>query len=192
MIDYQDINLFLWERDNSDFTTIKVLNFYEDIGINCLYLSSDKTMLYSLFKGNKKLFDYDNVLTNLPLVLEDNLFRVNVIFFDLTFSDDITYYMINSIIKSVREKTKIPIIFYFKSRSLNVKKKSLFDTIFSMTCDYGRYSSSGSIRTSPITTNEYYIEDLKNNWKTKVSDLKTAYIRDKKLESLFDKKQDNE
>jgi hypothetical protein len=194
MVELKSKNLFLRGNEiGSIYTISKIIDFLDLIGLNVLYLFSidndKKTMprlntLGGLLKCNKKIF----TPSTFEDVLKDNLFRVDILIVDGNINVEDNY-------KDLRKISKIPVI-YIKSESYigtGVERKlklKYFDTayLFSRLRDSSVLSTTGLGGIQWIgkdNLEEYVVEELKDEWKSNLKELKVQYIRDKNLRDLL-------
>jgi hypothetical protein len=184
MVELKSKNLFIKSADSSIFTISKVIDFYDLIGLNVFYMSYEGSSLGSLLECNKKIF----TPSTFEDVLKDNLFRVDILIVDGNINVEDNY-------KDLRKISKIPVI-YIKSESYigtGVERKlklKYFDTayLFSRLRDSSVLSTTGLGGIQWIgkdNLEEYVVEELKDEWKSNLKELKVQYIRDKNLRDLL-------
>lgn len=158
-----------------------LIDFYELIGKNVLYIHGDndpKQKCVSI--KSSTLTSWDSVKNQII----SNLFRLDIIIM----SPNIYY---DSIFDLIDSDIKIPTI-YLTNGDIVIREPERLNSF-----DYG-YHFTKKTKTSIINKNgnnpysfghsieaEYYITDLKNNWTCNIVDLKTSWIRDKKLDDLL-------
>lgn len=181
MVQLKSKNLFI---NRSNYTMSRILEFYDLIGLNVLYLHNDKTTLGGLVSASKKSFTN----SNFPTVLKDNLFRVDIVVID----GKVRSY--NELYRQSREITNVPIIFISngvftnalgdKSESIPDRLKVEFDTIYHLSKEK-RFAGASSMSFTPVSLQDLEVEELKEGWKSNLKELKVQYIRDKNLSDLL-------
>ena len=171
MLDIGKTNLFLSDKGGSIIS--RIIDDYDLIGYNCLFLNRGDYSIQTKCSTIKYNHYYD--ITNL---LVDNLFRVDVIIIEMNYD-----YL--NLMSRVRELTQIPVILVTGFHKMNYLEND-FDYIYKF------YREERDI-TFPFNLdkmheeflNTSHIVDIKNNWDTSLSDLRTQYIRDKKINDLL-------
>lgn len=171
MLDIGKTNLFLSDKGGSIIS--RIIDDYDLIGYNCLFLNRGDYSIQTKCSTIKYNHYYD--ITNL---LVDNLFRVDVIIIEMNYD-----YL--NLMSMVRELTQIPVILVTGFHKMNYLEND-FDYIYKF------YREERDI-TLPFNLdkmheeflNTSHIVDIKNNWDTSLSDLRTQYIRDKKINDLL-------
>jgi hypothetical protein len=171
MLDIGKTNLFLSDKGGSIIS--RIIDDYDLIGHNCLFLDLKPTAHNILTKCNTIGYgSYDNI----PSILEDNLFRVSIVIIQVG-----TNY--KYLLRVIREITDLPVILIQDMDQYYSEDD--FDYIYKL------YRQERDI-TFPLLDkfeenflNSSHITDIKNNWDTSLSDLRTQYIRDKKINDLL-------
>lgn len=183
MLELKSKNLFVKGGiKSSDYTISKVLEFYDLIGLNVLYMSYKNAPLASFINSTKRVF----TSSNFEDVLKDNLFRVDILFIDGT---TMNY---NLLYNLARKITSVPIIFLSTQSELKQDKVKIrlkdFDTAYLLTKDdgipTGKLTSISSL-TFVKGLDCYHVEELNEGWKSNLKELKIQYIRDKNLKDLL-------
>lgn len=176
MIDLKKCNYFTGEKDSVDAVS-SIVKFLELDNINYLLVIPSKdtnstSIRYSL--NNQFIFDdfndFEKILQN-----KSNLFRVNLLVFDfwhLSLAEILQY-------KFEIDKTNINHIilakeYYYKS-SDDVSDYHL----------RREYKNTNFLSNGELFRSEVYIRDNINKWTSTLRDLKTAYVRDRKIDDLF-------
>lgn len=188
MLDFGKKSRFITTDARSLYGILEVLRFYELIGINYIYIDlivpSNQSNTPSSLITNRKL---SCSISKLESTINENSFRVDLIIIQnyRNFSIDTSF-------------TEIPVILLENPQG-DDKVKFDFNYVFSVDDSIGNIMymgkkiwtsvtpSVGTINNKPITDNlsRYLVEDMDNNWKTSLEDLKVKYIRNKKLDDLF-------
>jgi len=181
MLELKSKNLFVKKSPFGHSVVSKVLDFYELIGMNILFLHSHNSDFSSWVKFNKQEFNSKN----LKNILSNNLFRLDlIVVHDLQSNFENTY-------RIIRQVTDLPVIFIVDSasnffKSINIKN---FDTAYIL-------FKSGGIATKRLTTissltfdsdrlEDFLVESIKDEWKSNLKEIKIQYIRDKNLRDLL-------
>ena len=171
MLDIGRTNLFL--NDRGTYIISKIIDDYDLMGHNCLFLTHKNDTL-QLKCASCTYTTYDSI----PDILSENLFRVNIIIVE-------SNRKFNFLLDSIREVTDLPVIVVTDDLSYDYPDYK-FDYIYKL------YRQERDI-TFPLNIdgfeeeflNSSYITDVKNNWNTSLADLRTQYIRDKKINDLL-------
>ncbi len=186
MVELKSKNLFVKSGiKSSDYTIAKILEFYDLIGLNVLYMSYKNGirdgLLINFINSTKRVF----TSSNFEDVLKDNLFRVDIVFID---GSTMNY---NLLYNLARKITSVPIIFLsteseLKQDIVKIRLKD-FDTAYLLTRDVGiptgKLTSISSLASKGLDS--YIVEELKGGWKSNLKELKIQYIRDKNLTDLL-------
>jgi hypothetical protein len=177
-----DNNLFLIEK--GEHIANRIINSYDLEGLNCLYISH--RYKYSALRPNCSTIFY-SVYDDIPRLLEDNLFRIELIIVSVDKNHSI-------VLNSIRKITDLPILFIGKCLD-DFYKLDGFEYVYQMYKDSkGVYSNimiqmdMDNWEENFLTTS--YIKDIKNDWVTTLKDLITEYHRDKKIELILKKKEE--
>ena len=171
MLDIGKTNLFLSENGGSIIS--RIIDDYDLIGHNCLFLKRD-------YNINPKCstFNYSNY-NEIPSILENNLFRVDTIIIEISWDYE-------NVLSKVRKITEIPVIlvtdFYKMEYSQNY-----FDYIYRFYREEttpSRFTFNLDKMQQMFLENSH-INDIKNDWDMSLGDLRTQYIRDKKINDLL-------
>lgn len=151
---------------------------YDDIGKNCLYLyREDKDTIRSIIKCKSLCFEQ---VTDLHLFLKDNLFRLDIIIVEAYNDIRKNEYLVSTI----RGITDLPIIL-IGERAYNFTIVN-FDNVYSI---FRKFSKTNYIASKLNDYNDNaHIINLINNSEFTLSEFETMTIRDMKLESLLKKK----
>jgi hypothetical protein len=171
MLDIGKTNLFL--NDKATYVVSKLIDDYDLIGHNCLFLTHRNDTL-QLKCASCTYTTYDSI----PDILSENLFRVNIIIVE-------SNRKFNFLLDSIREVTDLPVIIVTDDLSYDYPDYK-FDYIYKL------YRKERDI-TFPLNIDKFeedflhssHITDVKNNWNTSLADLRTQYIRDKKINDLL-------
>jgi hypothetical protein len=171
MLDIGKTNLFL--NNKAKYIVSKLIDDYDLMGHNCLFLTHKNDTL-QLKCASCTYTTYDSI----PDVLSENLFRVNIIIVE-------SNRKFNFLLDSIREVTDLPVILVTDDLSYDYPVYK-FDYVYKL------YREERGIN-YPLNINKFeeeflnssYITDVKNNWNTSLSDLRTQYIRDKKINDLL-------
>ena len=174
MLDIGKTNLFLSDKGGSIIS--RIIDDYDLMGHNCLFLEIKPTSHNIYTKCNTIGYSsYDKI----PSILQDNLFRVDIIIVEMS----INYkYLLNTI----REITDLPIILINDFGELSHSEND-FDYIYK----FYREEIPPSKFTFNLDKMEQmflensHINDIKNDWDMSLGDLRTQYIRDKKINDLL-------
>lgn len=182
MVELGNLNLIIEEDSDGKCVTAEIINFIDLIGTNVIYVTN---ILYSngLPKCKKIYMNIDEIDTK----LKENLFRIEHIFFECTSNRIPEFY------KEIRRITTIPITFITNNKDFQLVCRIKIDEF-----DYAykawkeNKNMNMNLRVSRVlgtsfdqNKTSYMIEDLKNNWKSNIPELKKSWIRNKKLEDLF-------
>lgn len=177
MLELKSKNLFIKSGNMSHTVISKVLDFYELIGKNILLLHDQNSVMSSWVKFNNKLF----TPSTLKNILENNLFRLDLIVID-------TNQQIEQNYKTIRQITDIPVIFIDDLKNSKIKVKN-FDTSYILSksggIPTGRLTSISSLTFDSDKLDNFIVECLNENWKSNLKELKIQYIRDKNLRDLL-------
>jgi hypothetical protein len=169
MLDIGKLNLFRSVSpkgySNGNWTISHIIDYYDVMGENVIYLNSDSNTKIFL-KCNTIKFD-----TNLELqeILENNLFRVNIIVIDCNSMDSIDM---------IQNTTSLPII---------VVENSGYIPIYIDNFDYYYECYSKTEHNGLNFDRVEYVNDVKNNWTSTTEDIKLQLLRDKKIENILKK-----
>ena len=172
MLDIGKTNLFLSDKGGSIIS--RIIDDYDLIGHNCLFLEIKPTSHNIYTKCNTIGYSsYDKI----PSILEDNLFRVDIIIVEMS----INYkYLLNTI----REITDLPIILISDFDELNHSEND-FDYIYKFYREERNGFTLNLDMMERIFLENSHIVDIKNDWDMSLGDLRTQYIRDKKINDLL-------
>lgn len=167
MLDIGKVNLFLNENN---YVVSKLIDYYDLMGRNCLFLDGMNSNI--LVKCSK--LDIKFTRNNISEILPNFLFRVDLLV--VVVPDGNIKYLLSSI----REVTDLPIIFIIDSNYYNEKD---FDYVYRL---YKEDTQSLDLKNyQEQFLNLSRINDIKNDWDMSLADLKTQYIRDKKINDLL-------
>jgi hypothetical protein len=181
MLDLGKFNLFLIDEDTNTtdkisggFCVSKLLNYYDDMGKNCIYLDMSRNI-----SVNCKSFSYARN-HQLLTILKENLFRVDIIIIDLSVEFLKDY---KAVLSDIREFTDLPIILVSdKLKDFYGNYENIFDYIYSLYRLRNRFNFNGFSDDDIL-----YVRDIKNDWISKISDLKTQLIREEKINNILKK-----
>lgn len=169
MLDIGKTNLFLSDKGGSIIS--RIIDDYDLIGHNCLFLNRGDYSIQTKCSTIKYNHYYE--ITDLLL---NNLFRVDIIIVEMN-------YDYTSVISRIRELTEIPIILVTGFHSMKFVDKD-FDYIYKFYREE-RDISFNINRFKEDFLNSSHINDIKNDWDMSLVDLRTQYIRDKKINDLL-------
>jgi len=165
MLDIGKVNLFLNENN---YVVSKLIDYYDLMGHNCLFLDGVNSNIH--VKCSKIAI----TSTDISEILPNFLFRVDLL---LTVVPD---GHIKYLLSSIREVTDLPIIFIIDGNYYNEKD---FDYVYRL---YKEDTQSLDLKNyQEQFLNLSRINDIKNDWDMSLADLKTQYIRDKKINDLL-------
>lgn len=174
MLELKSKNLFTIITASGVFGICKILEFYDLIGKNILYLYNEEnhtSTLKSLVKCNKQKFGRSDFKD----VLSQHLFRVDIIVVDTNAS-------VQDYLTIIKDVTDLPVIFIMKS--ISAVNFSYFEKVYVFSTQTS--STNINFRSKPIRELEnYLIQDLNEGWESNLYDLKIQYIRDKNLSDLL-------
>jgi hypothetical protein len=168
MLDIGKTNLFL--NDKATYVVSKLIDDYDLIGHNCLFLTHRNDTL-QLKCASCTYTTYDSI----PDILSENLFRVNIIIVE-------SNRKFNFLLDSIREVTDLPVIIVTDDLSYDYPDYK-FDYIYKLERD--RTFSLSMDKFEEDFLNNSHISDIKNNWSMSLAGLRTQYIRDKKINDLL-------
>jgi hypothetical protein len=168
MLDIGKTNLFL--NDKATYVVSKLIDDYDLIGHNCLFLTHKNDTL-QLKCASCTYTTYDSI----PDILSENLFRVNIIIVE-------SNRKFNFLLDSIREVTDLPVIIVTDDLSYDYPDYK-FDYIYKLERD--RTFSLSMDKFEEDFLNNSHISDIKNNWNMSLSGLRKQYIRDKKINDLL-------
>jgi len=169
MLDIGKTNLFL--NDKATYVVSKLIDDYDLIGHNCLFLTHKNDTL-QLKCASCTYTTYDSI----PDVLSQNLFRVNIIIVE-------SNRKFNFLLDSIREVTDLPVILVTDDLSYDYPDYR-FDYIYKLERERSGFSLNIDKFEEDFLNNSY-ISDIKNNWNMSLAGLRTQYIRDKKINDLL-------
>jgi hypothetical protein len=174
MLDIGKLNLFRSVSpkgySNGNWTISHIIDYYDIMGENVIYLNSDiNTNLH--LKCSVRKFENNSELIK---ILENDLFRVSIIVIDFNSIDRLGI---------IRDITSLPIIVVAGTFEPN------YHFIYSDRFDYFyECYSKIDFSLSFIDMNSIeYVNDVKNDWISTVEDIKIQLLRDKKIEEIFKK-----
>jgi len=173
MLDIGKNNLFI-STDTGQYIVSRMIGNYDLMGLNCLYL--DRTCEINV---NCNVVDYCRY-DEIPKILENNLFRVDIIIVEIAKNFKIALDMI-------REVSDLPVILIGKNLD-DFYRLDSFDYIYEM---YRKKEDNFVFDTKNYEDNflnNSYIKDVKNDSVSSLKNLETEYIRDKKLELILKNK----
>jgi hypothetical protein len=173
MLDIGKNNLFI-STNTGMYIVSRMIGNYDLMGLNCLYL--DRTSVINL---NCNVVDYCRY-DEIPKILENNLFRVNIIIIEVSKNFGIALQM-------VREVTDLPLILIGKDIN-DFYKLDNFDYIYEMYREKDDTFIFDTENYEENFLNNSYIKDVKNDSVSSLKNLETEYIRDKKLELILKNK----
>ncbi len=177
MLDIGKLNLFRSVSpkgySNGNWTISHIIDYYDIMGENVIYLKSDINSNLFL-KCSVKKFETNSELIK---ILKNDLFRVSIIVIDSNSMDKINI---------IRDITSLPIIVVagtFEPNYLFIYSDK-FDYFYE--CYSKIEYSVSSIPFIPAKSIEY-VNDVKNNWTSTIEDIKLQLLRDKKIENILKK-----
>ena len=186
MVELKSKNLFIKKGNGAIYTISKIIDFYDLIGLNVLYMSYKGATLGGLLKCSKRNF----TPSAFSSILSENLFRVDVIIVDPPESN------FNSLYFQARKLTQVPVIFVANIRDddLDLKnpkgmKLSDFETAYLFSKGDSMSGTLQSLQLGWVSSSDkledYVVEELKEGWVSNLKNLKVQYIRDKNLRDLL-------
>ena len=170
MIDIKNKTLFFRPlNSNNNIIYNEVFKFFELNGDNILVVLKDKISFNCVNKFGNTIYFYNS---NIGEKVSENLFRVNIIYV-ICHSHQVDEYY-----EDIRRFTDIPIVF-------GVERLPNPDKVYKMISNSDAAYLFESEKNSNTFNFTYCVKDLKNNWKSSLNDLKTAWIRNKKLDDLL-------
>lgn len=184
MLDIGKLNLFRSVSpqgySNGNWVISHIIDYYDIMGENVIYLKSDININLVL-KCVVKKFKTNSELSE---ILENDLFRVSIIVIDFNSMDKINI---------IRNITSLPIIVVAGTFEPN------YHFIYSDKFDYF-YECYSKIENTISFKNKMfgiangepfkkieYVNDVKNNWTSTTEDIKLQLLRDKKIENILKK-----
>ena len=168
MLDIGKTNLFL--NDKAKYVVSKLIDDYDLMGHNCLFLTHKNDSL-QLKCASCTYTTYDSI----PVILSENLFRVNIIIVE-------SNRKFNFLLDSIREVTDLPVILVTDDLSYDYPDYK-FDYIYKLERDLTFSLNIDNFEEEFL--NNSHISDIKNNWNMSLAGLRTQYIRDKKINDLL-------
>jgi hypothetical protein len=168
MLDIGKTNLFL--NDKATYVVSKLIDDYDLIGHNCLFLTHRNDTL-QLKCASCTYTTYDSI----PDILSENLFRVNIIIVE-------SNRKFNFLLDSIREVTDLPVIIVTDDLSYDYPDYK-FDYIYKLERDLTFSLNIDNFEEEFL--NNSHISDIKNNWNMSLAGLRTQYIREKKINDLL-------
>lgn len=164
-----------------DFILHSLIDFYDTIGKNVLYIIGDKN--YPLKCNTIKVNRYEWEEAEEKIM--SNLFRLDYIIVRSNFYSD-------KIFELIDKKIKLPSFHIVEGSGASNRYDMLSDKIYYFYRDGNIFKNPLSFNTfnaSDDIFNEdsYMIKDVKNNFIDSLHNIKVRWIRDKKLEDLFNK-----
>jgi hypothetical protein len=168
MLDIGKTNLFL--NDKAKYVVSKLIDDYDLMGHNCLFLTHKNDSL-QLKCASCTYTTYDSI----PVILSENLFRVNIIIVE-------SNRKFNFLLDSIREVTDLPVILVTDDLSYDYPDYK-FDYIYKLERDLTFSLNIDNFEEEFL--NNSHIKDIKNDWSMSLGGLRTQYIRDKKINDLL-------
>lgn len=175
-----DNNLFLVSKSDGDHIANRIINSYDLEGDNCLYIGHNYK--HSSIRPNCSSRFY-NLYTDIENILKNNLFRIDIVIVVV----DKNYSLVLS---TIRKLTDLPTIFIGDELEDFYSLKD-FKYVYKMYMDKGNKESFKldieEIQENFLKTS--YIKDVRNEWITSLKSLETEYKREKKIEIILNKKE---
>lgn len=183
MITLRKCNFFTGTANNVSNAVSKIVKFLELDGYNHLLITppnssgskDTNTGINRSLPGYLEFKSFDD----LEELISDkgNLFRINLLIFDFWYSskEEIRRY------RYLIDKLNIKYIILAKEFEY---KESEDVSDYHVEVKYSDFSSTSVL--SGSFKSDIFLSDEKNGWKSTLDALKTSYIRDKKIDSLFD------
>jgi hypothetical protein len=171
MLDIGKTNLFLSEKGGSIIS--RIIDDYDLIGHNCLFLKRDYNINTKCSTINYR--EYNEI----PGILENNLFRVDIIIVEMSWDYE-------DVLSRIRKLTEIPVILVTDFYKMEYSQND-FDYIYRFYREEitpSRFTFNLDKMEQMFLENSY-INDIKNDWDMSLVDLRTQYIRDKKINDLL-------
>jgi len=165
MLDIGKTNLFLYENN---YVVSRIIDDYDLVGRNCLFLDGmNSNILVKCAKIAVTTTDMSKILPNF-------LFRVDILL-TVVPNGHIKY-----LLSSIREVTDLPVIFITDSNYYNEQDFDYIYRLYKQDTDFldVKNYEKQFLNLSRIT-------DIKNDWDMSLGDLRTQYIRDKKINDLL-------
>ena len=195
MIDFKELN-FITGQSRTDICIglSNILKVYDNAGSNILtiYRDGHDVGIKGWMQSRKCEFRTNDDLNH---ILDTELFRVDYILIDVY--DESTKGMIENLERIIRLKTQLPLIFVvgnneirqgkaaikinkFGTDWIKVKKNATF---YQITSESNPHSHHQGI---PKLMKKYHVEDMFSGWKTGFEELEKSYIRNEKIDRLFE------
>lgn len=176
-----DNNLFISKTSTigSDYVVNRIIDNYDLEGYNLLFLTGS-------FRNSNLRFNCSTIkylsYEEIPKLLEDNLFRVEIIIVKLFKNYSI-------ILESIRKITDLPIII-IGERLDDFYKLDDFKYVYTM---HREKKESSTFIGNIFDVDEYevdflnssFITDVKNNWEVSLNNLQKEYIRNNKIDLIL-------
>jgi hypothetical protein len=183
MITLRKCNFFTGTPNNVSNVVSKIVKFLELDGYNHLLITppnstgikDTNTGICRSLPGYlefRSFDDFENLISD-----KSNLFRINLLIFDFWYSSKEEIRRYRYLID------KLDIKYIILSKEFEYKESEDIS-------DYHVEVKYSDFTNSPTIVREFksdiFLTDKKNGWKSTLDALKTSYIRDKKIDSLFD------
>ncbi len=173
MIQIKKYNYITGDTTAVSFGVSKIIDFLELDGRNILLIckqrgNSNSTGLNYLYHNKKEFTDFQSYK---DIFTDGNLFRVDTLVLDLWNLN------VSSIIDYLDVVKNLNVDFIILAKEYHYRS---FDDV----SDYHITQESGL----KLHSNEFIITDKISGWTSNLSDLKKSYIRDKKIEEIFNKR----
>ena len=183
MISLKKCNYFTGSASHVANAVSKIVKFLELDGYNHLLITPPKSS--SIKESNSGIFrdlpgylefgsyeDFEKLISD-----RSNLFRINLIIFDF-------WYFSTSEIKSYKYLIdQLDITYIILAKTFEYKES---DDVADYHVDIKYSEFNGNSSLSGEFKSEIFLSDNKSGWKATLDSLKTSYIRDKKIDILFD------
>ena len=187
MIFLRKCNFFTGTPSGVSNAVSKIVKFLELDGYNYLLLtppnsSGSKDTNTGINRNLPGYLEFRSFNDFEELILDkDNLFRINLLIFDFWYSskEEIRRY------RYLIDKLNIKYIILAKEFEY---KDSEDVSDYHVEVKYSDFSSTSVL--SGSFKSDIFLSDKKNGWESTLDALKTSYIRDKKIDSLFDDEND--
>lgn len=167
MLDIGKTNLFLNENN---YVVSRIIDDYDLMGHNCLFLDGVDSNIP--VKCSKIVVTSNNISE----LLSNNLFRIDIIIVTSIIRYD-------TLLSKIREVTDLPVILIIDNFLYSKTDLENFDFIYRLYKEDTDYLNVKNYEQQFLEKSK--VNDIKNNWNMSLGDLRTQYIRDKKINDLL-------
>lgn len=167
MLDIGKTNLFLNENN---YVVSRIIDDYDLMGHNCLFLDGINSNIH--VKCSKIMVTSNNISE----LLSNNLFRIDIIIVTSIIRYD-------TLLSKIREVTDLPVILIIDNFLYSKTDLDKFDFIYRLYKEDTDYLNVKNYEQQFLEKSK--VNDIKNNWDMSLGDLRTQYIRDKKINDLL-------